>query len=56
MLLPVGAGIWIVGKLMDSVIGGALALVGIIAFLMGLVGLVKAVVNRRRQRDPKQAQ
>ena len=54
LLLPIGLGIWLVGKFMDSFLGGALALIGIIAFLMGIVDLVRMLVRGKKGKQEQE--
>jgi len=49
MLLPVGISVWLVGKFMDSILGGAFALIGVIAFLMGVIDLVRTIVKGKKK-------
>lgn len=53
VLLPVGVFAWLIGKTMDSFmdsfsgLGGAFALIGIIAFLMGVIDAVRTIVKSK---------
>lgn len=55
VLLPVGVGVWLIGKFMDSFLGGAFALIGIVAFLMGVIDLVRTLVKGKKKDITEQA-
>ena len=55
VLLPVGVVVWLIGKTMDSFLGGAFALIGIIAFLMGVVDVVRTLAKGKKKDETEQA-
>lgn len=55
VLLLIGVVVWLIGKTMDSVLGGAFALIGIIAFLMGVVDAVRTIAKGKKKDETEQA-
>lgn len=49
LLLPLGALIWVIGKLFsDTFLGSACALLGLIILAMGVIAAVRAAIAKRK--------